>query len=181
MSEETNHSDGDKPAVPSNPLFGVWMPIESAPLDGTNFLGWEDGSFWVAWYGWDGNDGKPVFYNGDVSVDITHWMPLPNPPNEELTLRNGAKRGQRRLARVFKTYKRLLRMESHIVNQRRQGSFGVLAHSDPLAIKYQQRVAWRKEVIEAHFEGRTPNQYAKTWYRHNPTGQTVPHESARKD
>ena len=23
MSEETNHSDGDKPAVPSNPLFGI--------------------------------------------------------------------------------------------------------------------------------------------------------------
>ena len=23
MSEETNHSDGDKPAVPSNPLLGT--------------------------------------------------------------------------------------------------------------------------------------------------------------
>lgn len=63
---------------------------------------------------------------------------------------------QWRLARVFKRYKRLVQMDSHIVNQRHQGSYGILAHSDPLAIKYQQRVAWRKEVIEAHFEGRTP-------------------------
>jgi hypothetical protein len=26
MSEETNHSDGDKPAVPSNPLLGRGQP-----------------------------------------------------------------------------------------------------------------------------------------------------------
>jgi len=74
---------------------------------------------------------------------------------------------QWRLARVFKAYKRLLQMESRIVNKRRQGRFGILTHNDPLATEYQQRVAWRKEVIEAHIEGRTPNQYAKPWYRPN--------------
>lgn len=29
MSEETAHSDSDKPAVPSNPLFGVWIDVRS--------------------------------------------------------------------------------------------------------------------------------------------------------
>ena len=88
---------------------------------------------------------------------------------------------QWRLARVFKRYKRLLQRGSHIVNQRRQGSFGILVQSDPLAIKYQQRVAWRKEVIEAHFEGRTPNQYVKTWCRPNPGADRMANEKGEKE
>ena len=74
---------------------------------------------------------------------------------------------QWRIARVFRAYKRLLQMESHIISKRTQGAFGILAHNDPLAIEYQQRVAWRKEVIEAHLEGRNPNPFAKTWYHPN--------------
>jgi hypothetical protein len=77
-----------------------WQPIETAPMDGTNMLlayrtlgvvlGHFDrdgtGDWWVAisrpdrpsiWSQWylDSPDGE----------DPTHWMPLPEPPQTELT------------------------------------------------------------------------------------------------
>lgn len=58
----------------------TWQPIETAPKDGEYILiGMHFGhrfyvqsSFWIAseWAGWDYR--KP-----------THWMPLPEPPEEE--------------------------------------------------------------------------------------------------
>ena len=67
-----------------------WQPIESAPKDGTIILAtwvsslkfyssklsncvlvswWEDGNQWV--------DGEMFDY------DVTHWMPLPDPPKQK--------------------------------------------------------------------------------------------------
>ena len=60
-----------------------WQPIETAP----------QGEFMV--YGISGfnivsgdltmtsGDGETVFFNGDVFVGATHWMPLPEPPKAE--------------------------------------------------------------------------------------------------
>lgn len=62
------------------PKFGQWQPIETAPADGTEFLAFSDGSYDVAWCGRDKEDGSPNWFNGDVSVRPTHWMPLPEPP-----------------------------------------------------------------------------------------------------
>ena len=57
-----------------------WQPIETAPKDGTEFLG----SVGVSYQGgvvvlhWDKDDG---FIDWDADFwDPTHWMPLPPPP-----------------------------------------------------------------------------------------------------
>jgi hypothetical protein len=66
----------------------TWQPIETAPLGqngnyGPDILVWTGWSMYVANHAWDDESGKPVFFNGDVTVDATHWMPLPAPPEEK--------------------------------------------------------------------------------------------------
>lgn len=55
-----------------------WMPIESAPKDGTDVLLWCGWAMTGLWH-------KGEWYTAD-SVDpiymVTHWMPLPDPPKE---------------------------------------------------------------------------------------------------
>jgi len=68
-----------------------WQTIDTAPKDGTEFLGYgESGVFGVcAWY--DGYYGKffTSFHTDNcgeyVQDDWTHWMPLPNPPSPAAT------------------------------------------------------------------------------------------------
>lgn len=63
-----------------------WQGIESAPKDGTSFLGYEaiDETIYVAFY--DANF-KGFYLIGDGYNDYkgypTHWMPLPEPPKGE--------------------------------------------------------------------------------------------------
>lgn len=62
-----------------------WMPIETAPKDGTDFMGgWFDNPNFIL-----GCSMRPVKYhmnswwesNEDYKVRTpTHWMPLPPPP-----------------------------------------------------------------------------------------------------
>ena len=92
------------PVVASNSLFGVWMPIETAPKDGTEIIGYRHdcGNLLIRWdapenflsekeceelgesacdYSWicaDFVEGCRL--EGDETP--THWMPLPNPPND---------------------------------------------------------------------------------------------------
>ena len=68
-----------------------------------------------------------------------------------------------RIARVFRAYQRVILLEKLIVEQRPEGSLGILVRTDQLAVKYQQRVAWRKEVIESHLLGKLPNPNMKAW------------------
>jgi hypothetical protein len=66
-----------------------WQPIESAPKDGTEILGWDkEGkyasvSFKVTRYycNWENKyrDSKS-WWKGNVTCTPTHWMPLPKPP-----------------------------------------------------------------------------------------------------
>lgn len=84
---------------------GRWLPIESAPKDGTKILIWRDGWLYapVAWRevidGEDGSFGAWIFDDGlclglaegvlgwqeDFDEDSmpTHWQPLPPTPNSQ--------------------------------------------------------------------------------------------------
>jgi hypothetical protein len=59
-----------------------WESVETASQDGTEFLGWSEVSGYhvVVSHQFDLPSGKHAWFNGDVYVTITHWMPLPEPP-----------------------------------------------------------------------------------------------------
>jgi hypothetical protein len=54
-----------------------WRPIATAPMDGTAILGWrrKGGMRITQWSGMEWRS-IPTGY----TLDITHWMPLPEPP-----------------------------------------------------------------------------------------------------
>lgn len=61
-----------------------WMPIETAPKDGSYFLAYESGCFYKCAV-FDLCDDRPVYsvWCGQPVVmqpEPTHWMPLPAPP-----------------------------------------------------------------------------------------------------
>lgn len=62
-----------------------WQPIKTAPLraddgEGQAMLGWNGCGQHVICHSWENSAGEPVFWNGDVQICATHWMPLPEPP-----------------------------------------------------------------------------------------------------
>lgn len=67
---------------------GGWQPIETAPKDGSRFLGWpchfDDGTRAAVtrWYEHPSVSGwiTPELDCGDYEFSPTHWMPLPDPP-----------------------------------------------------------------------------------------------------
>lgn len=74
-----------------------WMPIESAPKDGTDIDLWMSGPSSPEGYrepmsGWDATREEWMAFSdywGEVPIGRmvgdapTHWMPLPEPPNED--------------------------------------------------------------------------------------------------
>jgi hypothetical protein len=73
--------------------IGGWQPIETAPKDGTEFLGYDsltrkmDVCVWQDWYFYqvqcDGEMGPSDDEFGYDWKTITHWRPLPAPPTQE--------------------------------------------------------------------------------------------------
>ena len=70
-----------------------WQPIETAPKDGTYFIGWNGNLAFKTSRGkyydkWPHQEGGPTFreeWNAYDSSSMwpwkpTHWMPLPEPP-----------------------------------------------------------------------------------------------------
>lgn len=63
-----------------------WLPIESAPKDGTHLQFWMNGE---CWYGkWFVNETYPMLSRWKVFgcktwlLQPTHWRPLPKPPQD---------------------------------------------------------------------------------------------------
>jgi len=64
-----------------------WQPIETAPKDGTHFLGfveWGEAILecqFVCYY--SAAKGRfAIVCAPDVEIHVSHWMPLPEPPKE---------------------------------------------------------------------------------------------------
>lgn len=79
-------------AVASDALFGVWMPIETAPKDKRPVLlfgvlpevwGYTEELHVITVGGWNGERWNAEANNGRQVGHLipTHWMPLPDPPN----------------------------------------------------------------------------------------------------
>ena len=71
-------------AVASTALLGEWLPIATAPRDGTEILVWTGRAVVAAiWMSRDGD--YPTWWPSHAgalwSADVTHWLPLPPPPN----------------------------------------------------------------------------------------------------
>lgn len=72
----------------------IWQPIETAPKDGSHFLGCDASRPYEGWWTfnqmppivahwWDSIDEEGFyasFASSDVPLRLTHWMPLPTPP-----------------------------------------------------------------------------------------------------
>lgn len=67
----------------------TWQPIESAPKDGTEILIAYDGSVSIAFFhtgydNWRDENGVKLDWDPDwFDQNVTHWMPLPEPPKGE--------------------------------------------------------------------------------------------------
>jgi hypothetical protein len=63
-----------------------WQPIETAPKDGTAFIGYSPEYGWAGTVRFDLEDdedpeiGNPNWEFLGATVCCTHWMPLPEPP-----------------------------------------------------------------------------------------------------
>lgn len=81
-----------------------WRPIETAPKDGTRILVWalHYGRFrdiaFARWedlrpepsdYWSDGRLGPGWYVSGASFVEPTHWRPVPDPPQEEISAPGG--------------------------------------------------------------------------------------------
>jgi len=79
------------------PYLMGWKPIETAPKDGTNILGFANGEITtVSWFSWkldpadynDKNGHWTLCVSGPNADDgewwPSHWMPLPKPPYQTL-------------------------------------------------------------------------------------------------
>ena len=60
----------------------AWQPIETAPRDGTQILGWDGDERRIVWWCEGGRwiSDKLQEYHPGEREDPTHWQPLPSPP-----------------------------------------------------------------------------------------------------
>lgn len=72
-------SDGDNEEYIRADLVPQWMPIETAPRDGTRILVYSENCIAIAGYSTDYNSWCENYYD-NLWHDPTHWQPLPSPP-----------------------------------------------------------------------------------------------------
>jgi len=63
------------------PAFPAWIPVsERLPEENQQILSTDGKEFYLDYYArWEGKDNPPCFCDG-LSWAVTHWMPLPEPP-----------------------------------------------------------------------------------------------------
>jgi hypothetical protein len=63
--------------------MSAWQPIDTAPQDGTVFIAYWCGDVFLAWYNPEQHNWQE-YPDGDFEEihgkELTHWMPLPEPP-----------------------------------------------------------------------------------------------------
>jgi hypothetical protein len=59
--------------------MSAWQPIETAPKD-AHILAWNGAFHCCEVVRWRANSGWVVGWDGMPNKDVTHWMPLPEPP-----------------------------------------------------------------------------------------------------
>lgn len=65
------------------PARAEWLPIESAPKDGTSILGYREGYKRVTvWWFYNNRWSNEASYHSGPWNPPTHWQPLPDPPQE---------------------------------------------------------------------------------------------------
>ena len=58
-----------------------WQPIETAPKDGTRILVWDDDTIETAYWAIFRSRWEHAWDGAELGAfEITHWMPLPEPP-----------------------------------------------------------------------------------------------------
>ena len=64
----------------NKPQTIIWKPIETAPKDETEVIGYHSGMVSIIWF----TDGEWCWQDNYLSLlgEPTHWMPLPKPPKE---------------------------------------------------------------------------------------------------
>lgn len=62
-----------------------WQDIETAPKDGRTVMVWRENNGGIWWGSYHKTDGWRVVYGNNKvhAEDITHWMPLPQPPEKQ--------------------------------------------------------------------------------------------------
>lgn len=90
LLSKLNHDDAQIQSLVEAAEERRWIPVtEEPPLkvgdDGYNgYLVYANGYYEVADYTTDKFDNVPYFHvNGEYEPDVTHYMPIPQPPKEE--------------------------------------------------------------------------------------------------
>lgn len=72
-------------ALSSQPVVDGWLPIETAPKDGTPVLAYQAGRYFKCWMECDQYEGGYFWQDEeDSEPSPTHWRPLPTPPSSEV-------------------------------------------------------------------------------------------------
>jgi len=70
-----------------------------------------------------------------------------------------------RVMRAFLRYRQVCELDRRCVAYRRDGRWGIAVDGDEWARQYQQRVAWRKERLEAFFLGVKADPRQRAWHK----------------
>jgi hypothetical protein len=78
--QETQTDSADGPRSSSTALFGEWIAVKDRLPEGEEVICW-DGDMVTTFFPCTGSRFEDQPENRCEDFGITHWMPMPNPPN----------------------------------------------------------------------------------------------------